>query len=301
MDQAHSRRSGLFLVALSAILWSTAGLFVRMADLDTWTIVAWRSVFSFLTLGAIAVVRQRGALGRSIAGIRLPETVTVVVAVVSTISYVLALRLTTVANVMTVYAALPFIATGLAYVWLGERVTTRFLIAGTVALGGIVVMTGAVATSRDLVGILAALVMTSGFATQLVHSKRHPTMNTTVLIALAAAVCVPVSAPFMHGGVPAPTQLLACVLYGVLTTGLAYVLALEGGRLIPSGEAGLLSMLGVVLGPLWVWLFYAERPTGTVLGSGVVVLASVLWYLATARSRNSSHVTAPPASVNYSV
>ena len=281
MDQAHSRRSGIILVVLSAVLWSTAGLFVRMADLDTWTIVAWRSVFSFLTLGAIVVVRQRGALVRRIAAFRLPETITIVVAVASTISYVLALRLTTVANVMTVYAALPFIATGLAYVWLGERVTTRFIIAGTVSLGGIVVMAGAVTTSRDLIGILAALVMTSGFATQLVHSKRHPSMDATVLIALAAAVCVPVSAPFMQGGVPAPTQLLACALYGVLTTGLAYILALKGGRLISSGEAGLISMLDVVLGPLWVWLFYAERPTGTVLVCGLIVLASVLWYLAT--------------------
>ena len=56
-------------------------------------------------------------------------------------------------------------------------------------------------------------------------------------------------------------------------------------------------MLDVVLGPLWVWLFYAERPTGTVLVCGLIVLASVLWYLATNRSSNPSHVTARPASV----
>ncbi len=36
---------------------------------------------------------------------------------------------------------------------------------------------------------------------------------------------------------------------------LAYILALKGGRLVSSGEAGLISMLDVVLGPLWVWLF----------------------------------------------
>ena len=82
---------------------------------------------------------------------------------------------------------------------------------------------------------------------------------------------------------PAPAQLLACAAYGILTTGLAYILALKGGRLISSGEAGLISMLDVVLGPFWVWPFYTERPPATALVSSLVVIASVLWYLTTAR------------------
>jgi hypothetical protein len=102
MHHVQARRYGITLVAVSAILWSTAGLFVRMADLDTWTIVAWRSVFSFLTLGGIALVQNRGDLVRCLAGSGLAGAVTIAVSVVSTISYVLALRLTTVANVMTV-------------------------------------------------------------------------------------------------------------------------------------------------------------------------------------------------------
>ena len=62
--------------------------------------------------------------------------------VISTISYVVALRLTTVANVMIVYAALPFVATAIAFIWLRERVTARFLVASTIALTGIVIMAG---------------------------------------------------------------------------------------------------------------------------------------------------------------
>jgi drug/metabolite transporter (DMT)-like permease len=284
MNPVQSRRYGVLLVTLSAFLWSTAGLFVRMADLDTWTIVVWRSVFAVATLGGIAVLQNRGHLIRSFTGFGLPGLATIAISVVSTISYVVALRLTTVANVMTVYAALPFIATAIAFVWLRERVTTRFLIAGTVALAGIVVMAGAVATLRDLGGIFAAFVMTTGFATQLVHTKRHPSLDMMVLSTLAAAVCVPVAAPFMQFQIPAPSQILACALYGILTSGLAYVLVVKGGRLVPSGEAGFISMLDVVLGPLWVWLFYAERPTVAVVGGGFVVLSAVAWYLSTNRT-----------------
>lgn len=290
MTLTNSRRTGIMLVALSAVFWSTAGLFVRMAHLDAWTILVWRSVFSVLTLGGIVLVQNRGNTFRAITGIGWPGIVSVAISTISSISYVVSLRLTSVANVMTVYAALPFIATAIAYLWLGERVTKRFLVAGAIGLAGIVIMAGGVATGRDLLGIVVALVMTTTFAAQLVYTKRHPALDMTVISAAAAAACIPLSLPLMQAGIPAPVSLLACALYGVLTTGLAYVLVLKGGRLISSGEAGFISMLDVVLGPLWVWLFYAERPTSTVLIGGFAVLGSVLWYLATDRGAKAATV-----------
>ncbi|MCB8879358.1 DMT family transporter [Acidisoma cellulosilytica] len=290
MPLAQTRRTGIMLVALSAVFWSTAGLFVRMAHLDSWTILVWRSLFSVLTLGGIVLVQNRGHVFRTITGIGWPGVASVAISTVSSISYVVALCLTSVANVMTIYAALPFIATAIAFLWLGERVTKRFLVAGAIGLAGIVIMAGGVATRRDLLGILAALVMTATFAAQLVHTKRHASLNMTVVSALAAAACVPIIAPLMQHSIPAPLSLLACALFGILTTGLAYLLVLKGGRLISSGEAGFISMLDVVLGPFWVWLFYAERPTPTVLVGGFIVLASVLWYLATDRGARAPTV-----------
>ncbi|MBM9403723.1 DMT family transporter [Gluconacetobacter azotocaptans] len=283
MARVPDRHYGVALVALSAVLWSTAGLFVRMAALDSWTIVAWRSLFAFLTLGALALVRRRARPLRALPRPGRTELTAIALSVASSISYVIALDMTTVANVMTIYAALPFIATGVAFVWLRERVTKRFLAAGAVALVGIVLMAGAAATAHDLLGIGAAIVTTASFALQLVHARRHPTMDTTVMSALAAAGCMLLAAPLAQATLPTPAQLVACALFGVLTTGFAYVLVLAGGRLIPSGEAGFVSMLDVVLGPLWVWIFYDERPGGTVLAGGGVVLAAVAWYLATHR------------------
>ena len=212
MDRLRSRQYGIILVAISAVLWSTAGLFVRMADLDTWTIIAWRSMFSFGALGCIAAIQHRGDLIRTITRLGWPGVTSVAVSVVATISYVMALRLTTVANVMIIYAALPFITTAIAFVWLRERVTPRFLAAGTVALAGIAIMAGTAATSRDIAGIVAAFVMTAGFATQLVHTKRHPALDMTIVSGLTAAVCVPITVPLMQAGIPAPAQLLACGL-----------------------------------------------------------------------------------------
>lgn len=274
-----SRTYGILLVTLSAILWSTAGPFVRMANLESWTLIGWRSLFAFLTLLAVAAYEHRKNLASAVTGMGAPGAVAVAVSVISTIAYVFALNLTTVANVMIVYAVLPFAAALISYFWLGERVTLRLIGAGLVAFTGIAIMAGAAASPQDILGIMAAFIMMATFAWQIVHTKVHPKLDLNLAMALAAGVCGLVALPFMQPGIPPPTALLACALYGGLTSGIAYVLALNGGRYITAGESGFIQMLDVVLGPLLVWMFFYEEPGSTVLVGGAIVLSAVCWYL----------------------
>ncbi len=289
----RERRRGIVMVAASAVLWSTAGLFVRLATLDTPTLVMWRSLFAALTLGGLAIAR--GGPARLLAVLRSGwiGMLFIGTSVVSSTAYVLALRLTTVANVMTVYAALPFIATGIGFVWIRETVSRRFLIAGVLATGGIVASAGGSSGIKDLAGIGAALVMTTGFAVQLVAIRRYGRVDVMALNAAAAAVSVPLMLPFAHWGLPGPVQLASVACYGALTTGMAYVLALEGGRRVSPGEVGFISMLDVVLGPLWVLIAFGERPEATTIVGGGFVLAGAIWRLAP-ELRGQQKPIAPP-------
>ena len=40
MAQPSQRTYGIGLVALASLFWSTAGLFVRLLDIDLWTMLA---------------------------------------------------------------------------------------------------------------------------------------------------------------------------------------------------------------------------------------------------------------------
>jgi drug/metabolite transporter (DMT)-like permease len=277
------------MVVAAAVLWSTAGVFVRLATMDTASLVLWRSLFGALTLFGLAIAR--GGPGRIAAVARSGWVGALFVgtSVVSGTAFVLSLRLTTVANVMTVYAALPFIATGIAFFWIHERVNARFLVAGALAAGGIVLMTGASTGLADIAGIGAALVMTVGFAVQLVAIRRHGRVDVMALNGWAAVLCVPLMLPFVPWAMPTPVQLGWAAAYGSLTTGCAYVLALEGGRRVPPGEVGFISMLDVVLGPFWVGLVFGERPGAVVIAGGAVVLGAVAWYLWTTLERAAQH------------
>ena len=90
---------------------------------------------------------------------------------------------------------------------------------------------------------------------------------------------------------PDQIQLVVLAGFGVTTTALAYLLFLTGGRHVPSGEAGLLGLLDVVLGPLWVWLAFSERPSNAALLGGGIVIAAVVWYLSAELLRPSAAPT----------
>jgi drug/metabolite transporter (DMT)-like permease len=275
----QTRLAGFVIVLISTVLWSTAGLFVQMARLDTWSIIAWRSLFTVLSLSLfwLFVTSNKASVLRQVVS---PSGVAATaLAAVSAISYVVSLQLTSVANVMTVYAALPFIATAIAFFALGERVTARFVVCGLLAFVGIVTMSQAAIDLTDMVGIGAAFLMTAGFAGSMVQAKRYPYLDMTLITVASAAICGVIALPLMETFTPGLTQLLACALLGVLTTGLANVLSLVGGRLIGSGEAGFLLLLDVVLGPLWVWLAFDERVGPAALVGGGIVMAAVGWYL----------------------
>lgn len=273
------RQAGIGLVAASAVCWSTAGLFVRMADLDSATLVVWSALAACLGLGLACALRLKRGLLPAIANVGLSGLLYVLVAALCTISYVISLRYTSVANVMTIYASLPFVATAIAFLWLKERVSRRFCVAGLVAMGGVAITAGAAATANDVVGLLAGFVMTATFAGQLVIAKRYPEMDILLVTAIAAGVSALVAAPFMTTELPSTLQITGCALYGLVPYALGTALALAGGRLIKSGEAGFIAMLDVVLGPLWVWVFFSEQPTMQALIGGAMVLGAVAWYL----------------------
>jgi drug/metabolite transporter (DMT)-like permease len=83
------------------------------------------------------------------------------------------------------------------------------------------------------------------------------------------------AAPFASPGEVGGQDLGLLVALGVGQIGLGFVFLTIGGRLIPAAEVALITLLEIVLGPLWVWIFLAEQPGAATIAGGAVVLAAV--------------------------
>jgi drug/metabolite transporter (DMT)-like permease len=157
---------------------------------------------------------------------------------------------------------------------LGEQVSRRTWLAMAVAIGGVALMVGGPGRPHAL-GFGLSILMTVSFAGTLVITRHRRDVSMAPATCLSQVLVLVCAAPFAHPGQVGSGDLVLLVSLGVGQIGLGFVFLTIGGRLIPAAEVALITLLEVVLGPLWVWLFLSEQPGIATLVGGVVVLAAV--------------------------
>jgi drug/metabolite transporter (DMT)-like permease len=189
-------------------------------------------------------------------------------------AFIAALNYTTVANVLFLQALAPVLA-AIFGTLVGERVSRRTWIATAIAIAGVALMVGGPSHPSAL-GFGLSLFMSVSFAGTIVITRhqRHVSMApATCLSQVLVFVC---AAPFASASSIGGKDLLLLMGLGVTQIGLGLIFLSIGARLIPAAEVGLITLLEIVLGPLWVWIFLGEQPSATTLTGGAIVLGAVV-------------------------
>jgi drug/metabolite transporter (DMT)-like permease len=269
---AQTRRGRSF-VALAAVAWSTAGILQRELSVGIGTQVAGRALFAVLGLLAYLAVAERGAVLHAFRAIGRAGIAVTVLLAVSSGSFIVALNHASVANILFMQALAPVLA-ALFGTLVGERVNRRTWVAIAVAIGGVVLMVGGPGRPGAL-GFGLSILMTTSFAATLVITRHRRDVSMAPAMCLSQVFVLVCAAPFAGIGGVGSRDLLLLVSLGIGQIGLGFMFLTIGGRLIPAAEVAVITLLEVVLGPLWVWLFLSEQPGVATLLGGVVVLAAV--------------------------
>jgi drug/metabolite transporter (DMT)-like permease len=275
-EEHRARRQGQLFIVLAAIAWSTAGVLQRELSVDTATQLAGRGVFAALALaGFVALVSG----GHPVAAFRAIGVAGLAVAALTALAsgmFILALNHATVANVLFMQAASPVAAALLAWVALGESITRRTALAMAVAIAGVALMVGGPG-SGGVLGVTASVVMMLVFAVSIVIVRHRRDVSMAPAICLSQVLVVLVTAPFSHPGSGTERDLLLLAVLGVGQMGLGLAFLTMGARLLPAAEVALITLLEVVLGPIWVWISISEQPAATaIIGGSIVILAVLL-------------------------
>jgi drug/metabolite transporter (DMT)-like permease len=279
--EKSARRRGVLLVLAATVLWSLAGLFARLvAHLDVWTVLGWRALLGSASISVVGLVEwRRGRLDNPFAFGRLSPVIALL-AMVAISAYAASVMTTTIADVMIIYATLPFVAAAIGYAVNREPVSSRTLVASVAALAGVVVMVAAGLGSGRLLGQALSALMTVAFAGMVVLQRRQPGASMIAINAIGALGSGLFGLAISPHAAISLYDFVILFAFGLTTIGLAFVLFMEGAKFIPSAEAGLISLLDVVLGPIWVFLAFGENPGELTLVGGAIVLAAAVWRIA---------------------
>jgi drug/metabolite transporter (DMT)-like permease len=280
MKLSHQRAVLLMLVV--TLMWSTAGVVTRhLEHARSFEVTFWRSFFTVLSLLVILPVTQgrgvfarmrEGGLALWISGLCWSGMFTF---------FMVAIMLTTVANVLVTMALAPLLTALGARIFIGHRIALRTWVAIVVAGCGIAYMYGSqLANGISVVGTLVALGVpisgaTNWIVTQHAHAQgKDIDMIPAVLIGavISSALTLPMSLPFqasahdvgLLAGLGLFQLAIPCVLVVVLT------------RVLKAPEVALLGLLEVIFGILLAWAGAGEVPGRDVLVGGSLVIGALV-------------------------
>jgi drug/metabolite transporter (DMT)-like permease len=286
---SHSR--AVLLMVLVTLMWSIAGVVTRhLQGAESFEVSFWRSAFTMAAL-SIGLSLMRGALWwGELRHARWPVWVSGLFWAVMFTAFMVAITLTTVANVLITLAVGPLVTALFARLFLRHRLPPTTWLAIAAASLGIAWMfrqEGEMAFS--LIGTLVALAVPLAGAvnfTLLQHvgldrrrvsadaGKTGQDMLPAVLLgaSLSALAMLPLSWPFQASS----HDLSLLLLLGVFQLAIPCLLVVRLSMELPAPEISLLAQLEVVFGVTWAWLWAGEQLSANTLIGGTLVLGAMV-------------------------
>jgi drug/metabolite transporter (DMT)-like permease len=279
MRLSHNR--AVLLMMAVALMWSTAGVITRQLEsARSFEVTFWRSAFTALSLLLILPYFQgrqvfqqirQGTVGFWVSGVCWSVMFT---------AFMVALTLTSVANVLVTMSIGPLLTALVARIFIGHRIPQRTWFAIFVAGAGIVYMYGSQMAEASLLGSLVALCVPMAGAvnwtvTQHSHAQGHDVdLVPAVLVGalISAVVTLPLAFPFQATG----HDLVLLAMLGLGQLAIPCVLSVICARVLKAPEISLLQLLEVIFGILLAWLGANEVPAKSVLLGGVVVIGALV-------------------------
>lgn len=270
------RNKSVLLIVVSALLWSTGGVFIKATSLDALQTSMWRSLFA--SLGIVLFARPKKlSLDSTTLVASLAYTATL-------IFFVLGTKLTTAANAILLQYTAPIYILVLAHVVLNEKMTRLGAMTVALCVVGMAIFFLDKLSPEGMMGNIAALCSGVAFAVMTVFLRKNKDgepvsaiLFGNIWIVASCAAMLVIQNPSVQVFRLSFRDALMTGYLGVFQIALPYMLFVYAVKQIPALEASLLSMLEPILNPIWVVLFVGEFPSVNALIGGSVIIGAVVF------------------------
>lgn len=256
------------LMAVTALIWSSGGLAIKLVDLSPMAITGVRSGLSALTLalllrGKFEFTWSKAQLGAAFGYAGL------------LITNVVATKLTTSANAILLAHTAPVYVALLAPFFLKERTRGMDWAFIVVTLGGMVLFFLDKLSTTGMWGNIIAVGTGVSYAIFTLCMRAQKSASPVESVMLGHAITALVGIPFLMNGVPSAEGWLGLLYLGIFQQGVSLVLYVWCIKRLGALQAILIMTLEPIFNPIWVALGYGELPGMWAMIGGCVVVGAV--------------------------
>lgn len=283
MKLTHNR--AILLMIAITLMWSIAGVVTRhLESARSFEVTFWRSFFTLLSLLVILPLFQGRAVFSRIRHAGRYLWISGVCWSIMFTAFMVALTMTTVANVLVTMALGPFLTALIARIFIGHRIPPRTWMAIAVAGAGIVWMHGSQVNldggAGQFAGTLVALLVPMAAAvnwTVVQRSQAHgEKIDLVPAVLVGAAISSLTTLPLAFPFAATPHDLGLLALLGLVQLAIPCVLSVVCARVLKAPEISLLALLEIIFGILLAWVGAGEVPVASVMTGGTLVIGALV-------------------------
>jgi len=276
-----SHPQAVVLMVAVTLMWSIAGVVTRhLEQARSFEVTFWRSFFTVLSLLVVLPFFQGRAVFGKLRHAGPALWLSGLCWSVMFTAFMVALTLTSVANVLVTMAVGPFLTAIVARLVIGHRIPVRTWLAIVVAGAGIASMYAAQLSGGQLAGTAVALCVPVAGAvnwtiTQRAHREGHD-IDLVPAVLVGAALCAVATLPLAMPFAASWHDIGLLALLGLVQLAIPCALSVVCARVLKAPEIALLALLEVIFGILLAWIGADEAPTRAVLAGGTLVIGALV-------------------------
>jgi Permeases of the drug/metabolite transporter (DMT) superfamily len=261
------KSKSILALILCAALWSTAGILIKLVDLNPLAIAGSRSIVAAVVI-MLLTGKPKFTFSWLQIGSALAYTGTVLL-------FVSANKYTNSANAILLQYTAPVYAAIFGYLFLKEKVSKVDLLTIGVVIGGMALFFIDDLAGGSLLGNMLAIISAVTFALQAVLLRKQQDSSPAASLILGNIFTGIIGIPFLSVKVPNHTEILVLLALGVFQLGLSYTLYAYAIKHVTALEAILIPVIEPILNPVWVFVFAGEYPGKWSIIGGLIVILSI--------------------------
>lgn len=268
LDKLPEHKKGFIAVFITAILWSSGGLFIKLISLDAMELSFFRCLIAAIVFALL--------FGKKLLKVNKFTLINAGFYAIVLTTFVIATKTTTAANAIFLQSTAPI------YVLIFEPIMNKtkperinVITIAVCFIGMIFFFLGEISPGH-LEGNLIALISGISFAALFLglrkNGKEYQQSSIFYGNIIVALLCI----PFIIDLKPLSFDDIWMVTFlGVFQIAFAYAFFSYGLKRILAVEASIIGMLEPVLNPVWVFIGYGESPGGWAIVGGLIIITAI--------------------------